>query len=398
MSGIVRRLAEPVGEVGSLRRLTRVLMLSSLWPPNVLGGAEGYAAELAEQLRGRGDDVQAVTRGIEGDDVAASAPSWPYRLDDWASQGPARRVAFHGVDQWNPAAVRAVRRAVERFRPDVVHSHSVAGMSAAVLAEPSRLGVPHVHTLHDYWLLCQRSSFVQRDGSPCATRCTGCRAVGAGRRLVASRGFADVVVAPSEAIARHHDELDHVRARVRVVFHPVVPHPPVDRSGPTTFGFIGQLTAVKGVPTLVEAFRRLAVPGARLLVAGRGSVEEVPMPGVEWLGYVGGESKEAFFRDVTCLVVPSEWEEPAPLVINEAKGRGIPVIGAAAGGIPELVPASCRELLFPPGDVEALQRSLARVAADPGRYGVGDDEQGPSWDRHVEEIRAAYADARAAHA
>ena len=33
----------------------RILMISSLWPPVVLGGAESYASALAEQLRARGE-------------------------------------------------------------------------------------------------------------------------------------------------------------------------------------------------------------------------------------------------------------------------------------------------------------------------------------------------------
>lgn len=372
-------------------------MLSSLWPPDVIGGAEGYAGALAEQLRARGHEVRAVTRGVEADDVEGSAPSWPYRLDRWEEQCSAARLAFHAVDQWNPAAARAVRRAIERFRPDVVHSHSVAGMSAAVLAAPSRAGVAHVHTLHDYWLLCQRSSFVQRDATPCDGRCRSCELVSLGRRAAARRGSPDVVVAPSEAIAREHAAFAPLSGRIRVVRHPVVAHPrrprPPDR--PVTFGFIGQLTAVKGVPTLLEAFRRLGRSDSRLLVAGKGSVAEVPIVGVRYLGWVGGEGKEAFFDDVDCIVVPSEWQEPAPLVINEAKGHGVPVIGAVAGGIPELVPASCRELLFTPRDVEGLVESLQRFADDPERYAVETLDQQPSWDEHVTQVLAAYDDAAA---
>ena len=55
------------------------------------------------------------------------------------------------------------------FRPDVVHSHVVQGMGVAALTEPGDAGLAHVHTLHDYWLLCQRNSMVQRDGTACLT-------------------------------------------------------------------------------------------------------------------------------------------------------------------------------------------------------------------------------------
>ena len=71
----------------------RVLMLSSLWPPAVLGGAEVYAEELSRHLRERGHEVGVVTLGVESDVVVASVPAWPYRLDQFASQPAWKRAA-----------------------------------------------------------------------------------------------------------------------------------------------------------------------------------------------------------------------------------------------------------------------------------------------------------------
>jgi glycosyltransferase involved in cell wall biosynthesis len=71
------------------------------------------------------------------------------------------------------------------------------------------------------------------------------------------------------------------------------------------------------------------------------------------------------------------------------------VIGSSTGGIPELVPEPCRELLFPPGDAAALGRSLDRFRQDPERYR---DFRPPAWgwDDHVAAVRRAYEDARRA--
>src|SRR5205807_3495938 len=119
----------------------------------------------------RGHTVGALTLGVEGDGVVASVPPWPYRLDEYASRHAAQRMLLHGRDLFNVAARRTVNAALTDFRPDVVHSHSVPGMSGAVLALPSQHGVAHVHTLHDYWLLCQRLSMVKRSGIACDVRC-----------------------------------------------------------------------------------------------------------------------------------------------------------------------------------------------------------------------------------
>jgi glycosyltransferase involved in cell wall biosynthesis len=62
-------------------------------------------------------------------------------------------------------------------------------------------------------------------------------------------------------------------------------------------------------------------------------------------------------------VVPSQWKDPAPVVVNEARGRGIPVIGAAIGGIPELIRPGETGMIVRPGDVDALAAALNEMAA-----------------------------------
>src|SRR5947209_17515751 len=103
-------------------------MLSSLWPPAVLGGAEVYAAELAGRLRARGHDVGVVTAGAPGDDVVASVPAWPYRLDEFAGQPVWKRAAFHATYLGNVAAWRTVLDAVVRFRSVLVLVISIMGV------------------------------------------------------------------------------------------------------------------------------------------------------------------------------------------------------------------------------------------------------------------------------
>jgi glycogen synthase len=380
----------------------RVLVVSSLWPPHVLGGAELYAARLASHLESRGYTVGAVTMGVEGPNVVASVAPRPYRLDAFASQPPARRAKFHLLDVYRPGTRRALQAAFERFRPDVVHSHSVQGLSSTALEVPTAAGLPHVHTIHDYWLLCQRASLVRRDGSACAPRCRSCRAISAARTRIIAGSPPDVVLAVSHAIQREHEQIAWVRDRSRVLLNPIAevdlrsrrPHEGV------TFGYLGQLTAAKGVDTLLDAFAAAAIPGSRLLIAGdgprRGRVEAAVGPSVEYRGWVDDAGKRSFFDDVDVLVVPSEWKDPAPLVINEARARGVPVIGADIGGIAELVGPRSRALLFRSGDAEDLAARLREFATTPA--GLDDDLTGTvSWDEHVHAVVGAYRDAIDAH-
>jgi glycosyltransferase involved in cell wall biosynthesis len=376
-------------------------MVSSLWPPHVLGGAELYAADLAARLRELGHDVGALTFGIDGDDVVASVRPWPYRLEEFASQPPLKRALFHARDLVNVDAGNALDRAIERFAPDVVHSHGVQGLSGVVLARPGRRHLPHVHTLHDYWLLCQRDSMVTRDGESCETLCKPCAAISWLRRAQLREHGPEVVLAVSRAIGREHERIPWMRGRMRVLYNPVeivrTERPALPGQGsPLRFGYLGRLAAYKGVATLVEAFRTSGVD-ATLVVGGRGPLEERvrSTPGVDYAGWVAGREKEELLARVDCLVVPSEWKDPAPLVVNEARARGIPVIGARAGGIPELVAPECEPLLYPSGSVTELAARMRDFAADPARHVPPPAAAPLDWEGHLAGILSAYREAGA---
>lgn len=375
----------------------RILHVSSLWPPTVLGGAELYAGRLAEEQRTQDHEIAAVTLGVDGPDVVARAGTWPYPLQEWAGQPAWKRVIHHARDLYDPLTGRTVERAIRRFRPDVVHSHGIAGMSAAALTAAGRTATPHVHTLHDYWLLCQRTTLVSADDRACATRCTGCRALSGLRMLAVDRHPPQLALAVSDAVAEEHRRAGVLTDRLRTVLHPieVVPSRPRRRPAtPVVFGYLGQLLPIKGIATLVSAYRSLPVGRAELVVAGDGpSAGIVSGPGVSALGWVEGDEREAFFDRIDCLVVPSEWKEPAGLVVNEARARQVPVIAADIGGIPELVAPEHRDLLFRSGDEADLRARLLAYAADPGRFTAAPPPRAGGWPEHARAVVAAYDEA-----
>ena len=380
-------------------RTKRVLMVSSLWPPAIRGGAEGYAAELTGRLRERGHEVGAVTLGVDGPDVVATVRAWPYRLDEYANQGIARRIGFHSLDVYRPSTRRAIQAAIRAFSPDIVHSHLVSGLSAVALTEPARRGVAHVHTLHSYWLLCQRTTLCRRDGTNCETRCRGCRVISTLRNAAIARHPPHIVLAVSQYVADMHAGLNWVDGRIRVVRHAVESRPThhAPPAGAVTFAYVGRLTVEKGVATLLEAFADTELEHARLVLAGDGPLRDLVTScddqRVSWRGWVEGEAKDEVFACADCLIVPSQWREPAGLVVNEARARGIPVIAARTGGVPEFVAPGSAGLLFPPGDAPALTQRLERFAAEPETYYVRQLDDTVTWDRHLELVERAYDDA-----
>ncbi len=371
----------------------RVLMVSKLWPPRVAGGAERYAAGLADQLVSRGHEVGVVTYGVEGPRVIATVPTHGVIPDRWWEGSRWKLRASHIIDLWNPEARRILQRAVRSFRPDVVHSMAVAGMSvAALLTTP----VPRVHHVNDHWLVCWRG-YPMRNGQMCESICGQCVPFATSRRLLVQRR-PPLLIAPSESVRRAHIDKGWDESGWRLIRYPVfppdTPRPP--RPAPTPplrLGFIGQVNEYKGVDLLLAALDQLD-DGTSVVVAGDGDlVDKVAAhPRVEHRGVVSGEAKEHFFDDIDVLVIPSRMEEVAGLVIDEAASRGVPVIGSRRGGIPEYVPPTCVPLLFEPTDPANLVASIRRFAADPARYPAV-LPTGRSWTDNTDLVLAAYADA-----
>jgi glycosyltransferase involved in cell wall biosynthesis len=205
-----------------------------------------------------------------------------------------------------------------------------------------------------------------------------------------------VVLAVSSAVAAEHADVAWMKDRMRIVHNPVVrtPRKPLTDVGPI-FGFLGRLTKEKGVATLVDAFTNASLPStARLVIGGDGplrdAISAASLPGVELLGWLDDAEREKFYDRIHCLVVPSQWKDPAPLVVNEARARNIPVIGARIGGIPELVAPSSRPLLFRANDRGELVDRLVRFAGATDRYASDRNEDLMDWDGHLKLVLDAY--------
>jgi glycosyltransferase involved in cell wall biosynthesis len=96
------------------------------------------------------------------------------------------------------------------------------------------------------------------------------------------------------------------------------------------------------VDLLVRSFLELPRGQAEICFAGRGAPDyeselktmTQDRPEVRWLGYV---SPDVLLRQVDVLIVPSLWNDSAPVVVLESMAYSVPLIGSRRGGIPELM-------------------------------------------------------------
>ncbi|WP_439519120.1 glycosyltransferase [Hydrogenophaga sp.] len=139
--------------------------------------------------------------------------------------------------------------------------------------------------------------------------------------------------------------------------------------------FVGRLAAVKGVPVLFKALKRVAVdhPDLRLTLVGdgpeRAALEaECRAMGlsdvVEFAGYRGQAEVAQALLETDVLVLPS-FAEGLPVVLMEALAARVPVIATRIAGVSELVEDGVSGRLVAPGDPLALEQALRALLEAP---------------------------------
>jgi starch synthase len=388
----------------------RVDVISKEYPPEVYGGAGVHVAELVKALR-TNIEVQVRCFGEPRSEPGVFAYRTPAELT-----AANAALATLGVDLQIAADVAGT---------DLVHSHTwyanAAGQLAAMLH-----GVPHVVTAHSLEPL----------------RPWKAEQLGGGYRIsswVEKNAFesADAVIAVSDGmrrdILRSYPALDP--AKVTTVYNGI----DLDRWKPTqdaavlaelgidpdrpTVVFVGRITRQKGLPYLLRAIQTLPADVQVVLCAGAPDTPEIleevaagvrllqqERTGLIWIDrLLDQRSLSVVLSSATVFVCPSVYE-PLGIVNLEAMACGLPVVGTATGGIPEVVEDGVTGVLVPidqvtdgtgtPVDPDRFVRDLASAlmevlrdperAAEMGRAGRLRAQRMFSWTQIAIDTEAIY--------
>jgi glycosyltransferase involved in cell wall biosynthesis len=294
--------------------------------PDQLTGAGVYTTELARALARR-DDLELVLLARTGDDARWTelAPGV-----DVHAEAPVPRPLRLAWEQL------AAPRTARRLRVDVWHGPHYT--------MPARVGVPAVVTVHDLTFF-DHPEWHERS-----------KVVFFRRAIAASARRASVIVCVSDATAARLHELAPPAGRVVVVHHGVdtARFRPADDEdaredqahldtlaiAPPYLAFVGTLEPRKNLPTLVDAFARVApeYPDLRLVLAGKPAwgadaveraVAECDVAArVVRPGYVSDDALATLLRRAEAVVYPS-YEEGFGLPPLEAMASGTPVLTTA---------------------------------------------------------------------
>ena len=324
------------------------------------GGVEAVMAVLAEALARTGEvELHVVTArsDVERPTVREEASITVHIVPRHRRS----RLALYRRD------VMALRRAIGRIRPDLVHAHG-AGMVYVDAAEGARR--PAVITLHGvifreadfmsnwrHWLRWQMDILYERY---CVRR-------------------ARHVIAISPYIQREYHDL--LRGQVYPVENPVHDRFFAEAGEPEP-GLIlcpARIIPRKGILTLLSALRGLAetLPEARLEIAGQTGVdpayerrcrEYIAQFGLEarvrFLGPLSPEEMVKAYARAAVVALPS-LQETAPVVIAEAMAMGRPVVASNVGGVADMIEDGRTGRVVMRAFVPELANALFTLLRDP---------------------------------
>ena len=357
----------------------RVDLISREYPPEVYGGAGVHVAELVRALRG---DLDIVVRcfGAPRDESGVYAYPVPSGL---ASANPA--LATLGVD---------LQIAQDVAGADLVHSHTWYANAAGHLASMLH-GIPHVVTAHSLeplrpWKAEQLGGGYRVSSWIESTAFTGAAAIiavsdGMRRDILRSYPWLD-----EQKVITVHNGID--LAHWKPVDDPdLVRELGIDPDRPSVV-FVGRITRQKGLPYLLRAAALLPPEVQLVLCAGAPDTPEIlaevaagvkalqaQRSGVVWIDrLLSQHDLSAVLSQATTFVCPSVYE-PLGIVNLEAMACGVPVVGTATGGIPEVIVDGLTGRLVPidqtddgtgtPTDPEKfvadLAAALTEVVSDP---------------------------------
>jgi len=364
----------------------KIAILSSLYPPFSLGGAEQVAAQIAGALHRDGHTVDVISTCRR-----SALDGQPFRVDSWEgirvwriapwnlywrfdretlNPPPWKRTAWHLIDLWNPSVIAPLRRVLEQIQPDVVNTHNIDGLSPSVWPVVCGSGAAVVHTLHDYHLICPRAILQQRDGTLCTQLCAGCRVYAAYHRQY--QRHISCLISPSRATAAWHAASNWNRPAVFVVPNAVDTDFPLfdDRpaDSPLQAVFMSRLAPEKGCAIMLriaEHFRRRV--DIHFHVAGEGPWREqfaqFRSPNFTFHGFVTGAAKTALLSAGDVFLQLSECPDVAPIGLREAKQFGMYIIATNLGGIPEMITDPAEGTLIAPADEDALVAAIEQAIA-----------------------------------
>jgi FkbM family methyltransferase len=366
-----------------------ILLVSHDFPPVHQGGIATYVRDLAAGLAAQGHAVHVVCSTTDAERTDYESGVWVHRIVPTPHELPG---GFRPEDvpaaywNWSMSALREAERIAARQRIDVVEAPIWSCQAVAFLHDGRWPVVVGLQTTMAIWLenhpeAAADTAWMSSLGRPTLAL----------ERWILERAHG--IRSISRAIRDDIEWLyDLALPRDRTVIAPLGlgnDQPAVAaprREDDFEVLFVGRLEYRKGIDVLLEAVPLVirVCPQVRFRIVGDDSIvsddgvatyrkrfeaglgSRLPRGAVTFTGSLPDADVRRAYEACDLFVAPSRYASFG-LVFLEAMRAGRPVIGCAAGGMPEIIQAGQTGLLVPPGDAAALAAAIVELVNDPAR-------------------------------
>jgi glycosyltransferase involved in cell wall biosynthesis len=372
----------------------KILFLTNLYPPHVIGGYETLCMEAVDGLAKRGHEVSVLTS--------------TYGYDREFSKGHVHRLLslegdlqfYKMKDAWtypqrNERNLNHLRRLIAEQQPDLVFIWGMWNLSNRLAYEVERLmGSRVVYYLANPWPIeANMHQFFWDAPATSFAKTIVKKILRIPARIILRDEWQKIPLKFEHApccSAAQRDQL--LEAGIPLKDAPVI-YEGVDLSvylaqaAKRTYHdndilslvFVGILAEHKGVHTTLEALNQLSAEKKKrvhLTILGKGHEQYVERlhrlvdeyrlaEHVTFHAPIPRNELPEFLFKFDALLLPSIWMEPLARIMQEGLASGMVVIGSASGGIAETIRHDENGLLFKPGDGDELADRIALLLEQP---------------------------------
>lgn len=367
----------------------KILMVNKFLHPN--GGSETYIFKLGAYLISQGHEVQYFGMEHEGRCVGNAAESYTGDMDFHGGSKLAK-LTYPIKTVYSTEARRKIRLVLDDFKPDVIHLNNFNyQLTPSVIVEVNHWRKKAgrqcriVFTAHDYQLICPNHMLNNPVTKQNCRKCLGghfshcakgkCIHGSAAKSIVGMteayywqlRGtyrHIDAIICCSNFMKEKMDSNPLFRDKT-IMLHNFTDKAEWHQTVKKDYAlYFGRYSEEKGIPTLLNVCKEL--PEIKFVFAGSGPLKEAisEINNIEDVGFQKGLALEKLIREARFSIYPSEWYENCPFSVMESQMYGTPVLGAAIGGIPELIEEGRTGELFESGSSESLKSKVEKLWND----------------------------------
>jgi glycogen(starch) synthase len=389
----------------------KILFITNLYPPNIVGGYEKLCFDVVSGFVARGHQTIVLTSDYGGKVEDFPGQKVERSLKLFATEGniyqpfertPEERAAMNAHNS------EMLRKIVERDQPQVIFLWNLFFLDPSLVETIERLRLPIAYLLTDNWFIIFLNAAFMQDYFA--------------QRVFSDQPAPSYYLSMKRWVKRQRNQSFHIRGHAifasrfmrdlyteagfrfehnTVIYHGVnlSEHSPADfvdrrrliQQGELGLLVAGRIVEIKGVHTAIAALLPIShmLPNMKVRLTVLGNDQDRPYmqklsSQIAQLGVtnmidfampVAESELFKLFQSYDIYLFPSLYE-PFSLTLIHALNAGIPTVASNAGGNPEIVHHMQTGMLFPKSHSQELAKAVVKLALDDSlRQAVSENAQ-----------------------